>query len=253
MSPIAASRYEQIADEIRRAIVDQSLPPGTKLPPVRELAQTHNVSTRTIVEATRLLLGEGLLTSKQRGSIVVRARPTVVRMARTFYQGAAGKGSPWRADMAAQGRIGDWESHSEETAATPAIAERLGIEPGARTMRTSYVFRADGEPVYLSTSWEPLALTLGTPITLPEAGPHAGKGVQDRMALIGHKPTSCTEEILPHTLTIAEAELLGLHAGAAVVVTQRTYYDGELPVETADILYPPHVRPVYDIPVSDTP
>lgn len=250
MRPIADARYEQIADDLRRAIIDGTLPPGTKLPPMRELAATYGVSTRTIVEATRLLLGEGRLTSKQRGGIVVRARPGIVRLARSYYEGAAGKGSPWRADMAAQGRVGDWESHSEPVAATAAIAERLAIEPGARTMRTSYVFRADGEPVYLSTSWESLALTLGTPITLPEAGPHAGAGVQDRMTVIGHKPTRRQEEILPHTLTIAEADLLGLHPGTAAVMVQRTYYDGELPLETADILYPPHVRPVYEGPVG---
>lgn len=250
MRPIADARYEQIADELRRAIDDGSLPPGTKLPPMRELATTHGVSTRTIVEATRLLLSEGRLTSRQRGSIVVRARPEIIRMAHSYYHGAAGKGSPWRADMAAQGRVGDWESHSEPVQAPPAIAERLAIEPGERTMRTNYVFRADGEPVYLSTSWEPLALTLGTPIVLPEAGPHAGAGVQDRMALIGHRPTRRREEILPHTLTITEADLLGLHPGAAVVLTQRTYYDGDMPLETADIVYPPHVRPVYEGPVG---
>lgn len=35
-------------------------------------------------------------------------------------------------------------------------------------MRTRYTFLADGEPVILSTSWESLALTEGTPIMFPE-------------------------------------------------------------------------------------
>jgi hypothetical protein len=35
-------------------------------------------------------------------------------------------------------------------------------------MRTRYTFLADGEPVTLPTSWEPLALTEGTPIMFPE-------------------------------------------------------------------------------------
>lgn len=250
MRPIADSRYEQIADTLRRAIIDGTLSPGAKLPPVRELADTYGVSTRTIVEASRLLLSEGLLTSRQRGAVIVRGRPTVTRLARNYYEGAAGKGSPWRADMAAQGRIGDWESHSEETPAPPAVAQRLGLDTGARTMRTRYVFRADGEPVYLSTSWEPLALTLGTPVVLPEAGAHAGAGVQDRMALLGHRPTRCVEQILAHTLTIAEAGTLSLHPGSAAVMIQRTYHDGGLPLETADIVLPPHVQAVYEIPVS---
>lgn len=249
MRPIAASRYEQIADDLRKAIIDESLAPGTRLPSVRELAATHQVSTRTIVEAERLLLSEGLLTSHQRGATFVRERPAIVRMVRQMYQERAGQGSPWRAEMAAQGRIGDWVSHSQETAAPPAVAERLGIPAGARTMRTQYVFRADGKPVYLSTSWEPLALTLGTDIMLPEAGPHAGKGVEDRMAIIGHQPTRSEEENEARPLTSDEAELLGLHPGIAIIVTHRIYFEGDRPLETADIVLPPHYRPVYQIPI----
>ncbi len=35
-------------------------------------------------------------------------------------------------------------------------------------MRTKYLFREAGEPMMLSTSWEPLALTGRTPVMLPE-------------------------------------------------------------------------------------
>lgn len=37
-------------------------------------------------------------------------------------------------------------------------------------VRTRYVFEASGDPVMLSTSYEPLAITRGTPIVLPEDG-----------------------------------------------------------------------------------
>lgn len=248
--PITTSRYEQIADELRQAINDGTLAPGTRLPPVRELAARYNVSTRTIVEATRLLLAEDLLTSHQRGTTTVRERPTIVRMVRQMYQGRAGSGSPWRAEMAAQGRAGDWLSQSQETRAPTAVAERLRIEPGDPVMRTSYVFRADGAPTHLSTSWEPLALTLGTDITLPEAGPHAGKGVADRMALIGHQPTLGVEELEPHALTKPEAQALRLRPGMSALIIHRVYYDGDLPLETADIVLPRNYRPVYEIQIG---
>jgi DNA-binding GntR family transcriptional regulator len=248
--PITTSRYEQIADELRQAINDGTLAPGTRLPPVRELATRYGVSTRTIVEATRLLLAEDLLTSHQRGTTTVRERPTIMRMVRQMYQGHAGQGSPWRAEMAAQGRIGDWVSQSQETPAPPTVAERLRIEPGAPTIRTSYTYRADGSPVYLATSWEPLAITLGTDIVLPESGPHAGKGVRDRMALIGHRPTLGVEELELHTLTKGEAQALRLRAGMAALIIHRVYYDGELPLETADIVLPRNYRPVYEIAIG---
>lgn len=63
--------------------------------------------------------------------------------------------------------VGTWETSSE--ARTPApenVARRLGIESGNPTVRTAYEFLADGKPAQLSVSWEPLAITGGTPILL---------------------------------------------------------------------------------------
>jgi DNA-binding GntR family transcriptional regulator len=70
--------------------------------------------------------------------------------------------------MGASGRAGSWECSSERAAMTPAVAERLAAGPGAPAMRTPYTFIADGEPVMLSVSWEPLELTSGTPVMFPE-------------------------------------------------------------------------------------
>jgi DNA-binding GntR family transcriptional regulator len=246
--PIATPAYLRIADGLRRAILDGDLPPGSQLPSVPEIAREHGVSTRTAYEATKILLNEGLTTSRPGAGSYVRDRPAIVRMVRSWYVEPAG-GSPWRAEMAAQGRIGSWEAHSEATSAPPAIAERLGIEPGARVMRTRYVFLADGQPTYLSVSWEPMAITGGTAVCLPEGGPHAGKGVAARMALIGHPISHLAEEIVPRPLTGPEAEQLGLRAGIAIVEIQRTYHSGTLPVETADIVLPPPYRARYEIPV----
>lgn len=241
--------YQRIADELRRQILDGELAPGAQLPSLAELAQHFQVSDRTAYEATRVLMGEGLIHSRPGAPTLVRERPASVRMVRSWYRESP-KGSPWHADMAAQGRTGTWEAHSERVPAPPAIAERLHIEPGDRTMRTHYVFLADDQPTFLSTSWEPLALTHGTDIMLPEQGPHAGIGVADRMALIGHKPDMAVEELVPRTLTGPEAASLGLRAGIPIIVIERTYWQGELPLETADIVIPPPYRPRYEIPIS---
>jgi DNA-binding GntR family transcriptional regulator len=241
--------YQRVADDLRRQILDGTLAPGAHLPSLAELATRYSVSDRTAYEATRVLVSEGLIASRSGAPTVVRERPSAVRMVRSWYRDAPG-GSPWRADMAAQGRTGSWEAHSEPVDASPAIAERLGVAAGDRVMRTEYVFVADEVPTYLSTSWEPLALTRGTPIMLPEAGPHAGKGVADRMALIGHSPTHSVEDIVPRTLTGPEAFKLGLRAGIPVILIERTYWEGELALETADIVIPPPYRPRYEIPIG---
>lgn len=248
MRPIT-SKYEQIADELREQIIDGTLAPGTRLPTLAELMERYGVAERTAFEAAKILLTEGLITSKPGSRYMVRERPAIKRMVRTWYIEPAG-GSPWRADMAAQGRVGSWSSRSSSIAAPPAIAERLRINPAERVMRTAYIFTADGEPTYLSTSWEPMSLTIGTEIMLPEDGEFAGMGVVDRFAAIGVTVTRAIEEVLPRNLTNAEAQKLKLRAGTPVQVIERTYYAGDQPVETADIVIPTHLRPVYEIPVG---
>lgn len=250
MRPIAAPKYETIADDLRTQIIDGRLAPGTQLPTIAELAARNHVSDRTAFQALQLLLSEGLISSKPGFGYLIRERPTIVRMVRQWYRDNRGKGSPWRAEMVADGRDGSWISKSTPVDAPPAIAERLRIAPGDRVMRTAYTFTLDGTPTYLSTSWEPLAITAGTEIMLPESGELAGAGVVDRMAAIGVTITECREEPIARPLTKAEADTLGLHPGIAVLMIERTYYADELPVETADIVMPPHYRPVYEIPVG---
>lgn len=241
--------YQTIADDLREQIIDGRLAPGQRLPTQAELCERYDVASATAARAIQILLSEGFATSKPGAGVFVRPRPAVMRMVRSWYQ-RSGTGSPWRAEMAAVGRAGDWESDSRVLEALPAVAERLRIPVGARVMCTRYRFLLDGDPTYLSTSWEPLAITEGTPVMLPEAGPYAGAGVRDRMTAIGHAPTSCTEEVAPRTLTAGEAEKLGLYPGIAVLVVERTYYEGETPLETADIVLPPHYRAVYEIPLE---
>ncbi|HEY1820385.1 MAG TPA: GntR family transcriptional regulator [Trebonia sp.] len=249
MRAIATPQYQRIVDDLRQAIYSGVLAPGQQVPTLATLREQYGVANATAAKAHEQLLREGLTVSKPGAGSWVRERPAVTRMVRSWYQ-QPGTGSPWRAEMAAVRRDGSWRSSSSPTAAPPAVAERLRIEAGARVMRTAYTFLLDGEPTYLSVSWEPLAITGGTEVMLPESGPHAGKGVWDRMALIGHVPTRVTEEVAPRTLTEAEAAELVLHAGIAILEVQRTYWQDDLPLETADVVLPPHYRAVYEIPLG---
>jgi DNA-binding GntR family transcriptional regulator len=134
---------------------------------------------------------------------------------------------------------------------TPAIAQRLGSEPGEPAMRTRYAFTADGEPVMLSVSWEPLALTSGTPVMFPEEGPHAGRGVVERMAVIDQRITSAEEVVSARPALASEADRLNMRPGATVLTITRTYHTDERPVETADIVIPvERYALVYEIPVG---
>ena len=172
------------------------------------------------------------------------------RLTRSWYTERPG-GSPFRAAMSATGRPATWESSSERTPLTPAMAARLAAQPGDPAMRTRYTFQAGGEPVMLSESWEPLELTGGSAVILPEEGPHAGEGVVDRMAIIGQQVTHAEEAVSARPALAAEAARLGIRPGATVLTIARTYHTAARPVETADIVLPvERYALVYEIPVK---
>lgn len=134
---------------------------------------------------------------------------------------------------------------------TPTIAGRLGAEPGDLAMRTVYTFLGDGRPVMLSVGWEPTALTSGTAIMFPEEGPHAGKGVVERMAVIGQRITHAEEAVAARPALASEAERLGIRPGGTVLTIARTYRTAERPVETADMVIPvERYSLVYEVPVE---
>ena len=71
-SPIPA--YRQIADDVRRHLVDGRLNPGDLLPPIRQLALDLGVHFNTVALAYRLLADEGWLELKRRRGATVIAR-----------------------------------------------------------------------------------------------------------------------------------------------------------------------------------
>jgi len=243
--------YLRIADNLRRQIVDGRLAPGDRVPSRHQLAREHGVSDRVAVEAVRRLVSEGYVESRSGSGTYVRRRPRVKRLTRSWYREASGRGSsPFRADMEAQSRAATWRSVSETSTASPAVAERLGIAEGDPVLETRYTFLADGEPVMLSTSWEPLEVTRGTPVMLPEEGPHAGAGVVARMRAIGQEVSLATEVVTARAILSDEAELLSEPVGSIVMVIQRSYA-GYRPVETADIVVPvDRYELAYTIPVE---
>ncbi|GAA2414823.1 GntR family transcriptional regulator [Actinomadura vinacea] len=240
-----------VADDLRQRIITGDLEPGARLPSRAALAEQHHVSEQVVRRAVDMLVAEGLLFTQVGARPVVKARPSVTRLARGWYQDRPGE-SPFRATMAAQGRTGDWIVRSERTTASERVAERLGIAADAPVMRSDYTFMADGRPVMLSTSWEPLAITAGTPIMLPEQGPYAGKGVVERMAAIEQRITHVEEVNTARPVTAAEGERLQVTAGTLVMVIERTYAtDAGARVETADIILPvDRYEVAYVIPVK---
>jgi len=226
--------YQQIADDIRQRILDGVYQAGDKLPTEAELMAEYGVSRIVVRNAVQALVSEGLVTTHRgKGMFVREQRPLRKRISGDLY-GKRPTASPMKRQTEAEGRRSEWEYQTRITTATKAVAERLAIEPGADVVRTSYRFFADDEPIMLSTSYEPHALTAGTPIEQPEGGPITG--VVPRMDSIGQHITHVTEDVNARAPRPYEADQLQMAPGVPVVSITRTYYVDERPVETCDIV-----------------
>lgn len=229
--------YLRVAEQLRRRIQSGELAPGALLPSLAEIREETGYSGTVGQRAYAVLVDEGLVIARPGRGHYVRSQeapPVLVRRRRV----APGAGSPTAATLAAQGVQARWDSESTTARADRRIAERLGITAGDPVMHTSYVYRADGEPVQLAESWEPMAVTGGTLVVLPEAGPYAGIGVADRMQHIGIDVGTPVERVTARGASRSEAALLGTSPAAPVLAIERTYYDRAAgrAVETADIV-----------------
>ncbi|MGC4995461.1 MULTISPECIES: GntR family transcriptional regulator [unclassified Streptomyces] len=229
--------YLRVAGDLRQKIVDGSLPPHTRLPSQARIREEYGVSDTVALEARKVLMAEGLVEGRSGSGTYVRERPVPRSVARSGYRPSGGA-TPFRQEQADATARGTWESSSERAEAGTGVAERLGIKPGERVMRTKYLFREAGEPMMLSTSWEPLAVTGRTPVMLPEEGPLGGMGVVERMRAIDVIVDNVTEEVGARPGLAEELILLGGVPGHVVLVIQRTYYASGRPVETADVVIP---------------
>lgn len=83
--------FEQVAGEIRRAILDGEAKAGERLPPAKDLAAELGVNTNTVLRALRVLREEGLLEFRRgRGATVsgTPERTAVLKQARELLETA---------------------------------------------------------------------------------------------------------------------------------------------------------------------
>jgi GntR family transcriptional regulator len=70
-----APLHEQVAAEIRRAIIDGEAGPGERLPPARDLAVVMGVNTNTVLKALRDLRDQGIVDFTRGRGVTVTGTP----------------------------------------------------------------------------------------------------------------------------------------------------------------------------------
>jgi DNA-binding GntR family transcriptional regulator len=235
--------YLRVLDDLRHRISSGLLEPGARVPSRNAIIARYGVGETAAKHALAVLAAEGLIEARPGSGSYVRHAPVT----RYLEHGRLGHpGSPFGlAGPVPAGTVpaGDGtgprparEHEADRVPPPPAVARRLGLRPGSLTMRTRYVLCAGGAAVQLALSWEPVSLTAGTPVAVPEEGPLAGRGVIERMKAIGIIVDQVTEDISVRPALRAEAAVLGLAPGAPVLLVERSHLAGGRAVETADIV-----------------
>ncbi|HEY1918224.1 MAG TPA: GntR family transcriptional regulator [Streptosporangiaceae bacterium] len=254
--------YLRVLADLRAQIRDGVLPPGARVPSRNAIIARYGVGETAAKHALQVLAAEGLIEAKAGSGSYVRRVPSERRLEhdRPHFPGSP-FGLADRADPAGPSVATEtngeavplaWEHRTERVQAPAAIARRLQLGPGdTRAMRTRYLLTADGRPVQVATSYEPMAITEGTPVPLPEQGPFAGRGVIERMRVIGITVDQVVEEISVRPSTAAEAGALAISLGAPVLCVERVHLAGARVVETGDIVVAAdQYRLRYRIPVG---
>jgi GntR family transcriptional regulator len=230
--------YLRVLADLRGQIRDGVLAAGARVPSRNAIMARYGVGETAAKHALQVLAAEGLIEARAgSGSYVRRIQPMrLLEHDRLHFPG-----SPF--GLAAQGngqavRMG-WEHHAEQVQAPVSVARRLRLEPGDDlVMRTSYLLTTEGTPVQLATSYEPMTITAGTPVLLPEQGQFAGRGVITRMGAIGIAVDQVTEDIAIRPSQAAEAVTLAIAPGAPVICVERAHLSGNRVVEVSDIVIP---------------
>ncbi|WP_204064265.1 GntR family transcriptional regulator [Planobispora siamensis] len=220
--------YLRVVADIRRQIVDGSLPPGAPIPSRAQLTRKYGVGETAARHALRVLAAEGLIVGRVGSGHYVRARPVLLPLYRwRFHDNRV----PFGADLPSQGARTTWDWRAEPAEATPDIAQRLRLKESAPVTRIRYVFRGDGKPVQLATSYEPAGL--GEPVS-----DETQRALINRISSAGMKITEVVEEVYTRVPQPSESDALALPAGVHVLHVERTHWAGDRPVETSDIVIP---------------
>jgi GntR family transcriptional regulator len=220
---VRTTRYQAIADELRRRIIDGKLGAGRLLPSESAISSEFGASRVTVRRALELLRGDGLVDSRQGLGWFVAGEQVRQPLARL-------------------------DTIEEQIAATGATNERRILEfgfvapPGrvqrilgaGRTLEVIRLNLADGEPFARVTVWCPERL--GAALSRDEV---EARSFYDLLRV----PLGGAEQTIGAAAASApDAELLGVPQGSPVLVCERITRDRSgAPVLVSEHVFPGHL------------
>jgi GntR family transcriptional regulator len=217
--PGSTLKHVQVREYVRRLVED--LPDGAPAPSERGLMQHFGVARMTVRQAIDALVAEGLLErAPARGTFVTKSprRP--------------GRPLSFAEDARARGWVVSTETLQAGLGqAGPGVAKALGVTVGDPVVHWRRRRRHDDVPlcyqdVFLNELLVPGFLHDDLPASL-----------YSRLAELGLRPTAAEDQLRADLATAADAELLELRVGDAVLRHSRRGLVGDVVIELSRSVY----------------
>lgn len=234
------TRYPDIADDLRRRILQGEFVAGTRLPGEERLAQRYGVSRGVIRNALAALQRRGMLTPTPGSGWTVHSDLQTQQFVelRSFAQWARSRG------LDSAGLV----IHQERVPATVADARALRTPPGGEVLRVTRVRTLGGSPAMIERTSYPAWM-----IPLIESLPADLPSVTQAMLEAGIVPAHAVHRIDTVSASGEDGELLGVRRSTRLLRVHRESYgtDGR-PIESGDDRYAPDVM-TFEVHSSASP
>ncbi|MBO0819404.1 MAG: GntR family transcriptional regulator [Nocardiopsaceae bacterium] len=213
--------------QVKKQLLDltERMPTGSPVPPERELAKSYGTSRTTVRQALAELVVEGrLLRMQGKGTFVAKPKVAQSLELGSYTQGLREHGLHPQTKILEIGYV----------TADEQLAVRLGIRPGARTLRIHRLRLADSEPMSIDTSHLPAKRFPGLRRQLER---HASL-YETLSSCYGIQLTEAEETIETVLADPHDARLLGVDPGLPLLLLSRHAIDSTgQPVEWAQSWY----------------
>lgn len=223
--PIPAAKAAYIADAVRRRIVEREWRQGDRIPDEAELAVEFGVARATVNKALQLLADDGLLDRRRRAGTRVAVNP--VRKAVLSIPIV-------REQVEATGMAYSHRIVAQRRSPLPALmAARLGLPEGEMLLHLRELHFGDRTPFQLDDRWI-------NPRAVPGIEGVDFRHLNANEWLVRNAPYLRAEiEVTACNADPREARLLETRPGQALLVLNRTTWNGLGPITTVRLAFRP--------------
>lgn len=219
--------WEEIRSEVLRRIRVRAWPPGDLIPTEEALALEFGCARATVNRALRELAGAGVLERRRKAGTRVAMWP--VRKATLDI-------AVIRQEIEARGQRHSFQLLEQTTGAPPVpVASRLGLPPGARLIYLETLHLADGQPFVFETRWL-------NPAVLPTPLPDFSQLSANEWLVTHISYATGDIAFSAAAASLREATVMGVVAGTALFITERTTWTPDAPITLVRLAHAPGYR-----------